>query len=543
MKELMKMNNITVTFKEDLLFKAEHIGIQQGECLAIIGRNGEGKSTLMRLMTEDLLPSTGHIQWFDTQIKPLLVAQEAATFVEDKMVSTKEAQLLSQWQVPNLPYEKLSGGEKLKRRLAFGFAQSHGLLLLDEPTNHLDKDSTAFLIEQIKSYSGTVVLVSHDRYFIDAVATKIWSIESQQIIEQVGNYSHYQSVRENREKEQARAFDKQKKEIKRVSDQMNTLQSWSSEAHAQSTKQEGFKEYYRGKAKRMDTQVKSKQKRLQKEIDKADLTPITQEEAVTFTLKNQPKQGRRILELQGITKKYQQETLFEAVSFTIQQGEKIALTGANGAGKTTLLNIIMGETPTSGSVWRSPAAKIGYLTQEVFDLPLDKSPEKLFTPDNRSEIAGIRHLFKQLGFQAQQWFNPISEMSMGERVKCKLMRYIIEGTNVLVLDEPTNHLDLPSREQLEVTLAAFTGTLIVVSHDRYFIEKVTDRVLLLKDKKIGQPLEKQVTGEDNDTKRLLLENERQHILGQLSLLTPKDSGYDDLDKAFKELSQQIRNLS
>lgn len=203
----------------------------------------------------------------------------------------------------------------------------------------------------------------------------------------------------------------------------------------------------------------------------------------------------------------------------------------------------MGETPTSGSVWRSPAAKIGYLTQEVFDLPLDKSPEKLFTPDNRSEIAGIRHLFKQLGFQAQQWFNPISEMSMGERVKCKLMRYIIEGTNVLVLDEPTNHLDLPSREQLEVTLAAFTGTLIVVSHDRYFIEKVTDRVLLLKDKKIGQPLEKQVTGEDNDTKRLLLENERQHILGQLSLLTPKDSSYDDLDKAFKELSQQIRNLS
>ncbi|SPN76168.1 ATP-binding cassette domain-containing protein [Brochothrix thermosphacta] len=456
MKELMKMNNITVTFKEDLLFKAEHIGIQQGECLAIIGRNGAGKSTLMRLMTEDLLPSTGHIQWFDTQIKPLLVAQEAATFVEDKMVSTKEAQLLSQWQVPNLPYEKLSGGEKLKRRLAFGFAQPHGLLLLDEPTNHLDKDSTAFLIEQIKSYTGTVVLVSHDRYFIDAVATKIWSIESQQIIEQMGNYSHYQSVRENREKEQARAFDKQKKEIKRVSNQMNTLQSWSSEAHAQSTKQEGFKEYYRGKAKRMDTQVKSKQKRLQKEIDKADLAPIT---------------------------------------------------------------------------------------QEVFDLPLDKSPEKLFTPDNRSEIAGIRHLFKQLGFQAQQWFNPISEMSMGERVKCKLMRYIIEGTNVLVLDEPTNHLDLPSREQLEVTLAAFTGTLIVVSHDRYFIEKVTDRVLLLKDKKIGQPLEKQVTGEDNDTKRLLLENERQHILGQLSLLTPKDSSYDDLDKAFKELSQQIRNLS
>ena len=166
-------------------------------------------------------------------------------------------------------YSQLSGGEKLKARLAKGLTKEAHLLLLDEPTNHLDEPSTEFLIEQMKNYKGTIIFVSHDRYFLDAVATKIWSIEDKKLIEHNGNYSSYMEDRKQKRLTQQREYEKQQKMVEQIEGQMNELTSWSKKAHAQSTKQEGFKEYYRVKAKRMDAQVKSKRKRLEKELRKS----------------------------------------------------------------------------------------------------------------------------------------------------------------------------------------------------------------------------------------------------------------------------------
>ena len=269
-----------------------------------------------------------------------------------------------------------------------------------------------------------------------------------------------------------------------VENQINELTSWSQKAHAQSTKQEGFKEYYRLKAKRMDSQVKSKRKRLEKELEKTKVERVEEDYLVRFSLEANTKVGKRFLEVKNLKKEFGERILFEQTNFTIQHGEKVALIGPNGSGKTTFLNIVMGNEFAEGDIWVSPSANIGYLTQQVFDLPLEQTPEQLFKRETFKERGKVQNLMKHLGFTASQWSEPIEQMSMGERVKCKLMLYILEEKDVLILDEPTNHLDLPSREQLEKTLAEYTGTLVVVSHDQYFLSKTTSVQLIFENHRI-----------------------------------------------------------
>lgn len=213
------------------------------------------------------------------------------------------------------------------------------------------------------------------------------------------------------------------------------------------------------------------------------------------------------------------------------------------SGKTTLLKVILGQETAEGKVWISPSAKIGYLTQEVFDLPLEQAPEELFYQDTFEARGNVQNIMKRLGFTASQWTEPIQHMSMGERVKCKLMVYILEEKDVLILDEPTNHLDLPSREQLEETLSQYSGTLIVVSHDRYFLEKTTDSKLVISNNHIQKQLNKApAKRNDQEELRLQLETERQEVLGKLSFMTPNDKAYKELDQAFNELTKRINEL-
>lgn len=191
----------------------------------------------------------------------------------------------------------------------------------------------------------------------------------------------------------------------------------------------------------------------------------------------------------------------------------------------------------------SPSANIGYLTQEVFDLPLEQTPEELFEKETYMARGHVQNLMKHLGFTASQWTEPIKHMSMGERVKIKLMAYILEEKDVLILDEPTNHLDLPSREQLEETLSQYCGTLLAVSHDRYFLEKTTNSKLVISDNGIEKQLNN-VPSERNEREelRLKLETERQEVLGKLSFMTPNDKGYKELDQAFNELMKRMKEL-
>ncbi|GLC89528.1 ribosomal protection-like ABC-F family protein [Lysinibacillus piscis] len=542
MKELFTLQNIRYEIKDTVLFDAITVTAKAGEVIGIIGRNGAGKSTLLQLISGILLPTEGQIRWLqDKHIA--YVAQELAQFASTDM-TTDEVDLLAKWHVPDVEFAALSGGEKLKMRLAEGFARHAKLLLLDEPTNHLDEQSTALLMEQIRHYTGTIIVVSHDRYFLDEVATSIWSIEDQKLIAHSGNYTSYMAAREQRRLAQQRAYDKQQKNIARVEAQVQELTTWSQKGHAESTKQEEFKEYHRVKAKRLDSQVKSKQKRLANELAKERVEAVVPDEEIRFTLGTNQRVGKRFLELKHVTKSYQQRLLWRDVHLTAQFGDKIAIVGANGSGKTTLLRVILGQEEAEGEVWKSPAANIGYLTQEVFDLPLEQTPAQYFHRETFAEQGKVRNLMKNLGFTAAHWTATIGEMSMGERVKCKLMAYILEDKNVLILDEPTNHLDLPSREQLEKTLSHYRGTLLVVSHDRYFLEKVTNSVWEVHSGRVEKKWRTNEASQqaDDTALRLKLENERQDILGKLSFMTAKDKDYAMLDQQFNELTKQINTL-
>lgn len=541
MKELLKLQDISYEIKDTFLFEHVTATVKQGEVIGIIGRNGAGKSTLLQFIRGMLVPTAGEIKGLQT-VKMAIVEQELAHFNRME-ITTREADLLSKWKVPNVPFAALSGGEKLKMRLAEGFSQGAQILMLDEPTNHLDEQSTTFLIKQVQNYKGTIIVVSHDRYFLDSVATKIWSIEDKRLIEHNGNYSNYVAEREHRRLTQQRAYDKQQKNIERIEAQMQELTAWSQKGHAQSTKLEGFKEYHRVKAKRLDSQVKSKKKRLEAELEKAKVEAVKPESEIRFSLGTNQRVGKRFLETKNVSLLFDDRLLFNDVNITAQFGDKIAVTGTNGSGKTSFLKVILGQLKAEGEVWVSPAANIGYLTQEVFDLPLDQTPEQYFYQETFEERGKVRNLMKNLGFTSTHWTSSIGEMSMGERVKCKLMAYIVADKNVLILDEPTNHLDLPSREQLEQTLAQYNGTLLVVSHDRYFLDKVTNSVWEVHGQQIEKKWRKEVKqDEDVMTLRLKLETERQEILGKLSFLTAKDKDYAKLDEKFNELTKRINEL-
>lgn len=541
MKELLKLQDISYEIKDTFLFEHVTATVKQGEVIGIIGRNGAGKSTLLQFIRGMLVPTAGEIKGLQT-VKMAIVEQELAHFTRVE-ITTREADLLSKWKVPNVPFAALSGGEKLKMRLAEGFSQGAQILMLDEPTNHLDEQSTTFLIKQVQNYKGTIIVVSHDRYFLDSVATKIWSIEDKRLIEHNGNYSNYMAEREHRRLTQQRAYDKQQKNIERIEAQMQELTAWSQKGHAQSTKLEGFKEYHRVKAKRLDSQVKSKKKRLEAELEKAKVEAVKPESEIRFSLGTNQRVGKRFLETKNVSLLFDDRLLFNDVNITAQFGDKIAVTGTNGSGKTSFLKVILGQLKAEGEVWVSPAANIGYLTQEVFDLPLDQTPEQYFYQETFEERGKVRNLMKNLGFTFTHWTSSIGEMSMGERVKCKLMAYIVADKNVLILDEPTNHLDLPSREQLEQTLAQYNGTLLVVSHDRYFLDKVTNSVWEVHGQQIEKKWRKEVKqDEDVKTLRLKLETERQEILGKLSFLTAKDKDYAKLDEKFNELTKRINEL-
>ncbi|MCM3224729.1 ribosomal protection-like ABC-F family protein [Terribacillus saccharophilus] len=542
MKELIKLQQLTYKYGERLIMQQANATVYQGDVIGIIGRNGAGKSTLLKLVAGKEHMAEGAI-WTEDSIEIEIVEQERDIYTSESVLS-EAAKLRGKWRVPSVSYRNMSGGEKLKTRLANGLSSRADVLLLDEPTNHLDEDSVNLLVEEIESTNKTLLIVSHDRYLLDRVATKIWSIEEQRLHTFAGNYTAYTDHRQKEKEAQQHAFEKQQKRIKQVEGQIASLQNWSAKAHAQSTKQEGAKEYYRKKAKRMDKAVKSKHKRLEKELEKEKVEAVVPDHGVSFELSSARKKGKRFLECKNVTKQYDDKVLFQDANFTIKHGEKIGLQGPNGCGKTTFFRMITGNEPYGGELWISPTANIGYLSQDVYDLPLDKAPAEIFHQESFAERGKVQTLLLHLGFEAESWMLPIEDMSMGERVKLKLMQHILADKDVLLLDEPTNHMDLPSREQLEQTLAAYSGTLLVISHDRYFREKVTDTQLIIQDGKMMKNLGTSAAQSDVDDDILLmqLENERQEVLGKLSMLTPGDTVYKDLDERFNQLTKRIRQL-
>ncbi|MCZ8536781.1 ATP-binding cassette domain-containing protein [Paenisporosarcina quisquiliarum] len=543
---LGKLQNLSIQFGMKTIVKDVTMDIHSGGCIGIVGANGEGKSTLLSVLANEMEPSKGFIQWYGG-IPSMHYFKQQVTEVQELSLAQKSG--LPKWHIPKgRAYELMSGGEQMKQRLVEAFSNKVQLLLLDEPTNHLDQQSLQELIVQVKRYKGTVLVVSHDRHFLDEVADSIWEIEHQGVKAYEGNYSVFRHHKEEQRKAQAHLYEVQQKKIARIDEQISELQNWSAKAHSQSTKQEGFKEYHRVKAKRMDSQVRSKRKRLEGEKAKAELNRPTEEKKVSFSIEANRKQGNRVIESRCVTKTFGSHTLWKDASFTIKQGERVALVGPNGCGKTTWLRMLMEEEPYEGELWKTNAKRIGYLRQSIDDLPEEKSPDEWFAPRDFDSRGLIQTLMTNLGFGKEHWHLPIGLMSMGERLKLKLMAFMLEQKDVLLLDEPTNHLDLPSREQLEQTLEMYSGTIIFVTHDRYFLEKIATKLLVFEKgsmKKIDMSYKEWQNRQVETAQQqqlLMLETERQAILGEISFIPKHDVRYDALDQRFNELTVQIKAL-
>ena len=359
----------------------------------------------------------------------------------------------SQW---SQPFGKLSGGERTRAMLGKLLLERPDLLLLDEPTNHLDVESVIWLEEYLRNFPGAVLIISHDRYFMDRVVTKVIEIENKRSIVYNGNYSHFVKKKAADRELARKQFAENQKVIKHHEEVIKTLRSFSTEAAI--------------------IRAKSREKLLDKieRVDKPTEDPSTMRLRLTPRLNS----GNDVLAVEGLTMGFGDKTLFKDLNFEIKKGEKTALVGPNGVGKTTLIKLIVGQyKPIAGHIRQGVNVRIGYYDQNTV-LSEDKTIfQELADTYPRMSQTEIRTTLGAFMFIGDDVFKPIAALSGGERGRVQLAKIMLAGANFLVLDEPTNHLDLFSKEILEEALREFTGTLLYISHDRYFINNTANRIL------------------------------------------------------------------
>lgn len=558
---VIKVTGIEMNFNLRKILDNISFDIKNGERIGLVGYNGTGKTTLANILTGKITPDKGFVEK-SHELKIGYLTQsidyegnELFSIEGDLLQHSSKLGLkkVSTWEEKRLNH--LSGGEKLKLALSNVWASKPGFLILDEPTNHLDYKGIEWLIEELEKFKGPVLIISHDRHFLDKTVTRIFEIENTKMNFYNGNYSNYQKEKQHRLETQMHHYEVQQRKKEEIEMQMEQLSSWSEKAHRTSTKQGrdyGNKEYHRVKAKKRDAQVKSKMKRLQSELEKNKVDKPLEETKVRFQFDTKGNRGKRIIEAKSLSKSFEERPLFSECHFYINHGERIGLLGENGCGKTTLIKMILGETAvTCGDLWKSESLKIAYLSQDVDNLPADKTALEALGFTDRENILKARTLFANLGLKEQFITKPIGTLSLGERTRVKLVDMLMKEYDVLILDEPTNHLDLPSREQLEKTLNEFAGTIITVSHDYYFLNKLCDKLLVFDNQRIKRvemkPEEyfnKTSTAEPTDSKEhlMIIENRIATILGELSLIEPKNPKYVELDREFNELLKQKRKL-
>lgn len=570
---IMKIRGIQKSFNEKQILKNADLDIKQDSRIGLVGNNGAGKTTLANLIYGRIVPDQGTIETFNRSVNIGYLKQSTEYSINElediySLAENGLFQLSSKlglnkeidWSNPD--WEKLSGGEKLKISLASVWASRPELLILDEPTNHLDLQGVEWLINELKAFKGAVIIISHDRYFLDRTVTEIIEIEAGSTNLFKGNYSSYRSEKEKLYEIQLHKYEIQQKHKQQIEQQMANLKSWSEKAHRDSTKQGtsserrqiGYKEYHRMKAKKMDNQIKSKMKRLNQELEKNDVKAPKEEAQVRFEFQHSRKKGKRILEASELSKSFGSRCLFEKSHFYMNHGERIALLGKNGSGKTTLIKVLLGEEPaTSGEVWVSETIRVGYLSQDVSDLPPFKTALEYTGLTDRESIGKARTIFANIGLPEEKLTVPISQLSLGERTRVKLVMMLLGEIDLLILDEPTNHLDLASRESLEKTLLNFQGSILVVSHDVYFQEKISNKLLLIDNGKIyrkefgmkefnTKKTASETGSKDSEEQMMVLQNEINAIIGTLSFMTRGEPGYEQLDKDLTELLKKKREL-
>ena len=512
---ILSCQSICKSFGEKVILQDASFHIEEREKAALIGNNGAGKTTLLRIIMEEISADSGQVviakdkkigylaQYQDihghhTIYEELMTTKQYILDMEDKIRSLEQemkyvagdkleslmnsyTRLTHQFELENgyaykseivgvlkglgfeeedygKQIENLSGGQKTRVALGKLLISKPDILLLDEPTNHLDMESIAWLETYLLNYPGAVFIVSHDRYFLDKVVTKIVEIEAAQMRMYEGNYSAYALKKAQLRDAQYKAYLNQQREIKHQEAVITKLRSFNREKSI----------------KRAESRVKmlDKIQRIEK--------PIEIDNQMRISLEPRFISGNDVLTVEGLSKAFPGQTLFTDINFEIKRGERVALIGNNGTGKTTILKILNGIVDAdAGRFALGSKVQIGYYDQEHHVLHMEKTifQEISDTYPTLTETE-IRNMLAAFLFTGDDVFKLISSLSGGERGRVSLAKLMLSEANFLILDEPTNHLDIASKEILEEALNSYTGTVLYVSHDRYFMDKVVDHLMV-----------------------------------------------------------------
>ncbi len=519
---LLKICGITKYYGSSLVLKDIHLEINEKEKMGLIGPNGSGKTTLLRIITGEEEPDEGQYiygkgvsagylkqssriaeditlyEQLKSPLEHLYRLKEELKTLEDEMqreeikrnpqalekVMERYARQVNFFEsqggytlesrIKQVAFGlgfrsedldrlvlSFSGGEKTSMHLACLLLESHDLLLLDEPTNYLDSRSVEWLEDYLRSWEGALLVVSHDRFFLDRVVGSIAALDNHSLKQYRGNYSHYRKQLELEQLSHQREYDKQQSLIKKEEELIRT-----------------------SKAKERDKrQAKSRGKRLQ-QLEKVEHVPREKNLSLSFEISGRA--GQEVVVFQEVSKAFGETQLFEGVSFTLRWGDKAALIGPNGSGKTTLLKMITGsEEPGEGQVKIGPSVKISYFDQEQEQLNPDHSLlEEIMYFHPSFTLTEARSYLGRYLFKGDAVFKKVRDLSGGEKSRLVLAKTALSKGNFLILDEPTNHLDIKGMTELEQALTLYQGTLLVVTHDRYFIDRLADKILDIEDGKV-----------------------------------------------------------
>jgi ATP-binding cassette subfamily F protein 3 len=536
---LLSINSVSKSFADQVILQDISFVVSPGERVGLIGPNGSGKTTLLRLIADEDQPDRGSV-FIDPHTRVGYLRQgleypigctladalhdprvEAATAVErlamassfdptrlpeyqaaldrlealggypDQSLRDNVLQNLGLDQVPlSMPVANLSGGQKTRLGLAKVLLGAPNLLLLDEPTNHLDLPMLEWLEEWLSGFKGAVLLVSHDRVFLDHAVNRVVYLDPQThtIRGYPGNYTAYleQSLVEH--ERQLDAYKQQEAEIRRMKqDIARTMEQSRSVERSTTPRQPNVRRL----AKKVAKKAKSREKKLDRYLEADDrVEKPKQGWQMKVDFGDLPESGKDVLRLEKVSVGYGERVLLHEVSLSIRQGERIALIGENGTGKSTLIKTIIGSlSPLAGDIRLGANVRVGYFAQEQDVLDPNSTPLlslQATVPMNDTEARSFLHFFL---FTGDQPLTPNRSLSYGERARLMLALLVAQGCNFLILDEPINHLDIPSRTQFEKALTNFEGTVLVVVHDRYFIQGFASRLWAVEGPQVKEYLE------------------------------------------------------
>lgn len=483
MNELsVKLKDISVSFGNKDILEIEELTAYMNDKIAIIGENGAGKSTLLKIIAGQFNDYPGTIQT-ETDFNYFAQIEE----LDQQVDETFDFELLSRLDVPD--NDDLSGGEETKFRLTQALSQYKLGLLLDEPTTHLDQKSINLLIEELEYYYGTLIFISHDRHFINNIADKIWEVSDGNVKEYTGNFDDFEAQKEQEKLENERHYHNILGEKKRLEDAARKqMEKASKMSSGDKSKKKDIKPDRLSSSKQKDTvqkQAFKAAKSIESRIDQLEDVELMQDGShLDFPLaKSVEIHNKFPIMGQDITVERGDKVLLDNISFQFPLGKTIAITGDNGSGKSSFLQEVMNY---SEGMEISPKVKIGSYRQMDYKMLSDESVLKYLMKHTEFKEPLVRSILKNLGFRQEEVTESLHNLSGGEATRVSLALMFVKPSNVIILDEPTNFIDLNTIEALEKFINAYKGTVLVTSHDKYFVERVADVVYDIEDSKLNR---------------------------------------------------------